>query len=155
MGYPVPRRENEMRAKSSSPVHSYTLVGEELEKLRARMATTPTNAEGQPLKKPVAINQRSQTEPRQVRGKPRKPKASITSKAQIRTTGEKQTPSLPDFLQLIALGKTIADVERLWGMSKNSLYYWVKKWGLIGINPKMARAKLEQQQISSKQEARL
>ncbi|WP_435924839.1 hypothetical protein [Paenibacillus sp. DYY-L-2] len=151
MGYPIPKRENEMRATGSGPVVSYRLTGAELEELRRRAAPSlPTDSEGQLLKKPIAIKDKgTQAQPEKTKTKPAKPPklsdpAEQARRARARHVGKKTEPPLPEFLALIAGGMTIADVERRWGMSKNSLYYWVKKWHLIGINPGMAKARLEQ-----------
>lgn len=148
MGYPIPKRENEMRATGSGPVTRYQLSGEELAKLRGqRPAPPPRNSDGQQLKKPVAIKEKGAL------GRPKSAPAKSprlydpaeqARRARSRYIGKKTEPPLREFLALIAAGKTIADVERSWGMSKNSLYYWVKKWQLIGINPGMARDILAQ-----------
>lgn len=148
MGYPIPKRENEMRAKGSGPVERYQLTGEELARLRGQSpALPPTDSDGQRLKAPVAIKEKG-AQGRPARTKPIKPTGLYdpeeqARRARARYIGKKSVPPLLDFLALIAAGKTIADVERSWGMSKNSLYYWVKKWQLIGINPGSARAELE------------
>lgn len=49
----------------------------------------------------------------------------------------KQTnePDKQKFLELIAAGKSIAAAERDLGLKTNGMYYWLKKWELVGINP--------------------
>lgn len=48
-------------------------------------------------------------------------------------------PDKQKFLELIASGKSIAAAERELGLKVNGMYYWLKQWGLIGINPGKAR----------------
>ncbi|WP_438435434.1 DUF3310 domain-containing protein [Gorillibacterium sp. sgz500922] len=47
-------------------------------------------------------------------------------------------------LEAIASGETISSTEKAYGLKYNSLYYWIKRWDLQGVNPGKARWMLDQ-----------
>ncbi|MEK4980838.1 DUF3310 domain-containing protein [Bacillus sp. FSL K6-6540] len=47
-------------------------------------------------------------------------------------------------IEQIAKGETISSIERAWKMKNQSLFYWVKKWDLKGINPAKAQELLNE-----------
>lgn len=125
MGYPVPKRDNEVRAtKKPGPVISYMLSPEELALLRNQSVKVPKTDEGRNVKKPIDLSRNPRYTPEE---------QSRRAKARYAKKENAYKPDMTKFLEFIAAGSTIADVERRWGMSKNSLYYWVKKWQLIGV----------------------
>lgn len=128
---PILNREVEARARGSSEVIPYRLSEEELEKYRAMPVPTDQKRPrvNLPSDEPTTISPEKQRERAQ---------KSHENRAALE-------PAKEEFLREIAKGKTIADIERERGMSKNSLYYWVKKWDLIGINPGKVRQLLSEE----------
>lgn len=116
MGYPVPNRINE-KGNPSGPVMEVS------EEVRLAMIAKYNNAEPTKSVKKPAMFVRAGTSEMSQRG------------AETRRKGNRQH----EFLKAVAAGLTIADIERRWGMKKNSIFYWVKKWGYIGITQKKAR----------------
>lgn len=121
-----PDPEREKAATGSGPVKSWKMSPEELEDYRARTGyKAPTDAEGKEVSQPV--------QDKSVRPKPETEKPS---KAGRKSAKE---PDKQVFLGLIAAGESIAAAERKMGLKINGMYYWLKKWDLIGINPDKAR----------------
>lgn len=111
-------------------LNEYKLSPEELQKLWERTGP-PGTINGQPGKKvrrPVTTDQPVSSEKQRER--------AIKSHA---GRPKSKGPDQDYVLREIAIGKTIADVERQLGMKKNTLYYWIKHWDLIGITPGKAR----------------
>lgn len=131
---PVLDRERELAASGSGKVKTYQMSPEELEDYRARTGyKQPTNSEGEKISPPV----------QQRTGGVR---AQIAARDQDRRDGRKAAgdPDKQVFLQKIASGMTIAAIERELGMTRNSLFYWVKKWDLSGVTPGKARELLQE-----------
>lgn len=127
-----PDPEREKAATGSGPVKSWKMSPEELEDYRARTGyKAPTDAEGKEVSQPV--------QDKSVRPEPLKEPVK-PSKAGRKSAKE---PDKQAFLRLIAAGESIAAAERRMGLKINGMYYWLKKWDLIGINPDKARDLLD------------
>jgi len=128
---PIPIPERELRSTGAGPVITYQLSEEELAKYRAMPVPNRKNNA-----RPIDLSQ--------YQGPPN------TSQKQSERTSEsykdrvKLEPEKEEFLREIAAGKSISQVERERGMTRNSIYYWVKKWDLIGITPGKAREILKE-----------
>jgi hypothetical protein len=132
---PVLDPKREKAASGSGEVKTYRMSPEELEDYRARTGykQPPTNSDGEKINPPV----------QQRTGGVR---TQMAATEQDRRDGRKSAnePDKQAFLQKIASGMAIAAVERELGMTRNSLFYWVKKWNLNGITPGMARELLKE-----------
>lgn len=58
-------------------------------------------------------------------------------------TGNKVEPDKTAFLKSIAEGNSIAATEKAMGLRPNTIYHWLKKWGLTGIKQDRARELLQ------------
>ncbi|MDR9857786.1 DUF3310 domain-containing protein [Paenibacillus sp. VCA1] len=132
-GTPIPKRENELKTKGYGQVIEYRLSDEELEKYRA--LPVPDKKEKPPVN--VRIGGMSSEEQRR-RAKMR------YSKEENGMPVVKDGPSCgltkELLIEQVANGETLSSIEKAWGIRYNGLQYWVKKWGLKGINPEKAKA---------------
>jgi hypothetical protein len=128
---PVPRRDME-REKSvgTSPAVSRVLNPEELAEV--------IRIYGAPLRSlPKRPHRQMWTETGQ---------GLEYQKKQGEKPGRKGVPE-PDkkmVLTRIAASETIKSIESSLGFNRGQLYTWIKKWGLVGITPGMAKQILDQ-----------
>lgn len=138
---PVRDMDREKASSGSGEVKSWMMSPEELEDYRARTGyKAPTNVEGKIITPPVQQKQAN----------------LFSSEEQSRRakSGRKESdgPDKKAFLKSIADGHTVASTEKAFGMKANGLYYWVKKWELVGITPGKARSILNGETITNEVE---
>ena len=124
----VPQRDpaREQAASVEGNVKTWHMSPEETEDYFARIADKrPRDVEGKRVSPPVQQNERRMED----MGK------------------QKQGPNPHAFLKLIASGMSVAKAEQELGLKQNGMYYWLKKWDLIGIDPGKARRLLEPQPV--------
>ncbi len=137
---PVPKREIELRAKSSGPVTTYYLSPEEI-----------AAKYGPPVAKKLGVRDRLAVfDEQRRRAKLKKEEKRMNAQLQDGQSVASAAPSKVEFLRQIAAGKTIGKLEREWNMKPGSLYYWVGKWNLKGIKPDRAKLLLDEMAIDSK-----
>jgi hypothetical protein len=140
---PMPDRETEMRSSGSGPVTSYTLSPEELAKYGP--AKPYVGPEKKPMQHRVAAKVDLSSEEQRRRAlvghQNREEQNEMTNKL------SKEAPSCgltkKIYIEQIAAGETNASIERAWGMKANSLYQWLTKWELKGLNTDKAQQLME------------
>ncbi len=126
----IPRRDVERETRGPGPVITYTMSPEELERYRAMPAPAkPRSQDGKILRPAATIIKREETR---------------MSQAQPKDGTPAFTPDKRSFLEEIAAGKSISQVEREWSMAKGAMQYWVRKWELKGIRPDRAKQLLDE-----------
>lgn len=124
---PIRDTAREVASQGSGIVKSWVMSPEELEDYRARTGyKAPRNWDGEKISPPV--QQRSE-------------RPNMSSEEQSVRENMKQTnkPDKQKFLELIAAEKSIAGAWWELGLQTNRMYYWLKKWDLVGIDPGKAR----------------
>lgn len=120
---PIRDLKREESGSKPGPVKSWVMSPEELEDYRARTGyKAPRNQDGKELSSPMQLES--------------KPRIAAGEKKDGRV---KEGPDKLEFLKMIAAGKTIGAAEKQFEMKLNALYYWIKKWDLVGITPGKAR----------------
>lgn len=120
---PILDSAREAASSGSGPVKTWKMSPEELEDYRARTGyKQPRNQDGEKISPPVQQRPNNKE-----------------AKKDMRT---KEGPDKQAFLKMVAAGETIAAAEKKLGLKVNGMYYWLKKWNLIGITPGKAREAL-------------
>jgi hypothetical protein len=118
---PIRDTAREMASTGSGPVTSWQMSPEELEDYRARTGyKTPKHPDGHAVSQPVQHGANRKRE-------------------EAKNDMSKAGPDKQKFLELIAAGESITAAEKTLGLKANGIYYWLKKWDLIGIDPGKAR----------------